>query len=151
MKYFNGGSCTKDMKPKNTYLFLIPAVILTLVLATYLANIKNEKTKEDTGTEQQVVATEEQIEDNTVVNNTDENIINIDEKEKEETVTEEVETRTLVVDPSKCRGCGKCALVDPEHFKMNGGVSTVISQENLDSSKLDDAIDACRDNAITLG
>ena len=33
-----------------------------------------------------------------------------------------------------CIGCGACQAVDEEHFEMDG-VSTVISQDNLDSEE----------------
>ena len=48
-----------------------------------------------------------------------------------------------------CIGCGACQAVDEEHFEMDG-VSTVISQDNLDSEALKTAIDSCPVGAIEL-
>ena len=48
-----------------------------------------------------------------------------------------------------CIGCGACQAVDDEHFEMDG-VSTVISQDNLDSEALKTAIDSCPVGAIEL-
>lgn len=56
----------------------------------------------------------------------------------------------LEVDPDRCRGCGKCAMVDSEHFSMEGRLSVARSQTNLDSSDLERAINICPENAINL-
>lgn len=50
----------------------------------------------------------------------------------------------------RCRGCGKCVRIDPEHFELNGRQAKVISSSNLDSSDLQLAINNCRDQAISL-
>lgn len=52
----------------------------------------------------------------------------------------------------RCIGCGKCVVVDQEHFAQNGRhqIATVISQDNLDSDKLEQAINICPANAISL-
>lgn len=43
-----------------------------------------------------------------------------------------------------CIGCGACVGIDPEHFAFNDeGLSTVISNESLDSENLMNAIEAC--------
>ena len=70
--------------------------------------------------------------------------------EELENVTMEKAVVSLVVDPNRCRGCGKCVMLDQEHFRLNGNVAEVISQENLDSKALSMAIFACRDRAISL-
>jgi len=62
----------------------------------------------------------------------------------------ETNETSLSIDPYRCRGCGKCMKIDSEHFELNGNVATVISQENLNSSALSNAISACRDSAIIL-
>jgi len=48
-----------------------------------------------------------------------------------------------------CIGCGACQAIDDEHFEMDG-VSTVISQENLDSEALKTAVESCPVGAIEL-
>lgn len=59
-------------------------------------------------------------------------------------------TQQLAVDPHKCIGCGKCVRFDAEHFLLVSGISTVISQDNLDSKNLATAISLCPENAIEL-
>ena len=56
----------------------------------------------------------------------------------------------LSVLTNRCRGCGKCTRLDPEHFEMINGKSSVISTKNLDSQNLKLAIDNCPDQAIIL-
>ncbi len=66
---------------------------------------------------------------------------------------EDVDTATfhkLSVLTNRCRGCGKCARLDPEHFEMVNGKSSVISTQNLDSQNLKLAINNCPDQAIVL-
>ena len=57
----------------------------------------------------------------------------------------------LVVD-EKCIGCGACCAIDSEHFDFdnNLGTSIVISQENLDTEPVKEAIDACPVGAIYI-
>lgn len=80
----------------------------------------------------------------------------VDEKQSDgETPSEtigEVQETYLAVDPDKCIGCGKCINVDPAHFLMDTDTrkSTVISQSDLGSSTLANAIDRCPTDAITL-
>ena len=52
----------------------------------------------------------------------------------------------LIVNDS-CIGCGACQAIDPEHFEVDG-ISKVISEENLDSSALENAIASCPVYAI---
>lgn len=56
----------------------------------------------------------------------------------------------LSVLANRCRGCGKCVRIDPQHFEMSGRVATVISSTNLDSSALTLAINNCPGQAIVL-
>lgn len=56
--------------------------------------------------------------------------------------------KKLVVNDN-CIGCGMCAAIDEEHFEMDG-VSTPVSQENLESEALDNAINSCPVNAISI-
>ncbi len=61
-----------------------------------------------------------------------------------------VEDKVLTLSSIRCRGCGECTLLDPEHFEMNGREAVVISQDNSLSSKLQSAIDSCPAQAIKL-
>lgn len=66
---------------------------------------------------------------------------------------EDVDTTTfkkLSILTNRCRGCGKCTRLDPEHFEMINGKSSVISTQNLDSESLKLAIRNCPDQAIIL-
>ena len=58
----------------------------------------------------------------------------------------------LSVSANKCRGCGKCVRIDPEHFALDveNRVAIVISTENLDSEPLQLAINNCNDAAILI-
>lgn len=51
---------------------------------------------------------------------------------------------------NRCRGCGRCVQIDPQHFDMNSNKAIVISSTNLASSNLKLAINNCRDQAINL-
>ena len=52
--------------------------------------------------------------------------------------------KKINVDQVKCIGCGACVGIDSEHFDFNdSGLSTVISQENLESQSLQDAMASC--------
>lgn len=66
---------------------------------------------------------------------------------------EDVDTsvfQKLSVLTNRCRGCGKCAKIDPEHFELIDGKASVISTANLDSPALNLAIRNCPDQAIIL-
>lgn len=56
----------------------------------------------------------------------------------------------LSVLSNRCRGCGKCIRLDPEHFEISGQVAIVTSSNNLDSSNLVFAINNCPTQAIVL-
>lgn len=59
--------------------------------------------------------------------------------------------KKLVVNGNACIGCGACVAIDGEHFAFNEeGLSTAISQENLESKNVSEAIDACPTSAIRL-
>lgn len=52
--------------------------------------------------------------------------------------------KKIVLKNESCIGCGACVGIDAEHFEFSDeGYSVVKSQENLDSTALADAIDAC--------
>lgn len=55
------------------------------------------------------------------------------------------------VDQVKCIGCGACVGIDPEHFDFeDSGLSTVISQENLETEELQQAVEGCPTGAISV-
>lgn len=55
------------------------------------------------------------------------------------------------VSKEACIGCGACVAIDPEHFAFNDeGLSHCISNENLESSELANAIDSCPTSAISI-
>ena len=59
--------------------------------------------------------------------------------------------KKLDVDQVKCIGCGACVGIDPDHFDFeDSGLSSVISQENLDSEELEQAVEGCPTGAITV-
>ena len=66
-------------------------------------------------------------------------------------ITTETNQGSVTVSAYRCRGCGKCTMIDPEHFTMSGRTATVISQNNLSSAALTEAVDICPGQAITLG
>ena len=59
--------------------------------------------------------------------------------------------KKLIVDDSNCIGCGACVGIDNKHFDFNdSGLSSVISQDNLDDENLNQAIASCPVSAIRL-
>jgi ferredoxin len=66
---------------------------------------------------------------------------------------EDVDTLTfqkLSVINNRCRGCGKCTHLDPEHFELIDKKAAVISTKNLDSEALKLAVNNCPAQAIIL-
>ncbi|MCD4694062.1 ferredoxin [bacterium] len=49
-----------------------------------------------------------------------------------------------------CIGCGRCIMVDSEHFSGSGREIVVVSSKNLGSKKLYEAIKVCPTSAIEL-
>lgn len=59
--------------------------------------------------------------------------------------------KILEVNENACIGCGSCVAIDPEHFDFNdSGLSTVVSNENLESTAVVNAIESCPTNAISI-
>ncbi len=58
--------------------------------------------------------------------------------------------KTLVINNHTCIGCGKCVMVDSEHFEMMGRKARVVSSNNLSSKNLDSAIKICPAGSISL-
>jgi ferredoxin len=71
-------------------------------------------------------------------------------EKKTDQLNQNINFQKLSVLPQKCRGCGKCVRIDPEHFEMLGQISVVISSTNLNSSALTLAINNCPAKAIIL-
>jgi ferredoxin len=81
--------------------------------------------------------------------NSDNTLKNSSESQNSQ-LNQNINLQKLSVLPQKCRGCGKCVRIDPNHFEMSGQVAIVISSTNLDSSKLTLAINNCPTQAIVL-
>lgn len=59
--------------------------------------------------------------------------------------------KKIKVNESACIACGACVAIDGEHFEFNDkGLSTVISQDNLESQLVTNAIEACPTGAIFM-
>ena len=59
--------------------------------------------------------------------------------------------KKLNVDQVKCIGCGACVGLDPDHFDFDdSGLSSVISQENLETEELEQAKEGCPTGAINI-
>lgn len=67
-------------------------------------------------------------------------------------MSEEAQTKKVVVDEDICIGCGGCVSVAPDYFKLNEeGKSVVIKEYSESDQKLiEEAIAACPVQAITL-
>lgn len=59
--------------------------------------------------------------------------------------------KCLNVNEEQCIGCGACVAIDAEHFDFNdNGLSSVISNDNLDSQNLQSAMESCPTGAISF-
>lgn len=57
--------------------------------------------------------------------------------------------REVFVDQDVCIGCGLCASVVPEVFRLNDdGVSEVYDQQGAGEDRIQEAIDSCPVNCI---
>ncbi len=57
----------------------------------------------------------------------------------------------LDIEKNKCIGCGACISIDEAHFDWDDdGLSKVISNENLQTEELTNAIESCPTAAIRL-
>lgn len=54
------------------------------------------------------------------------------------------------IEINNCIGCGACVAMDPEHFEFDDNLSTVKSNDNLDSEALQNAIASCPVGAIKV-
>lgn len=78
------------------------------------------------------------------------NAANTDNTDK--AAVSEAEATSLTVSANKCRGCGKCVRIDPEHFAMDveNRVAIVIKTDDLDSEELQLAANNCEGGAIII-
>ncbi len=59
--------------------------------------------------------------------------------------------KEIKVSKDICIGCGACIAIDNEHFDFDDdGKSDVISQENIESEELTNAIESCPVSAISI-
>ena len=59
--------------------------------------------------------------------------------------------KKLNVNQESCIGCGACIATDSEHFDFNdNGLSEAISNDNLESENLKNAMESCPTNAISV-
>lgn len=57
--------------------------------------------------------------------------------------------KKLFVNKEACIGCGACVAIDSEHFDFDeSGYSEVISEENIETDNVKNAIASCPTNAI---
>lgn len=61
-----------------------------------------------------------------------------------------IQFQKLNIISNRCRGCGKCVRLDPDHFEMQRNIAVVTSSQNLNSSNLKLAINNCPASAIIL-
>lgn len=73
-------------------------------------------------------------------------------EKNQDKATSEVIAQLLTILGDRCRGCGKCVRIDPEHFEINENTkkAMVISSINLNSVSLRQAINNCPGGAISL-
>lgn len=62
-----------------------------------------------------------------------------------------MDMKQIEVVKERCIGCGACIAIDEEHFAFDeDGKSSVISNENLESGNLVNAIESCPTCAISI-
>ena len=58
--------------------------------------------------------------------------------------------KKININKEACIGCGSCVAIDPLHFDFSDeGLSEVISNENIDTDNVKNAIASCPTNAIS--
>ncbi len=59
--------------------------------------------------------------------------------------------KELTVNEEACIGCGACVAIDPEHFEFgDNGLSHAVSQDNIDSEGIKNAMESCPTSAISV-
>ena len=56
----------------------------------------------------------------------------------------------VVVDKSKCIGCGTCVAIAPQSFKLDGATVVVIEPMNDPEDTIKEAVESCPVNALTI-
>lgn len=130
---------------KQFIYWLIPVCLVIAVLIFFIMVAKDQKS--NTVSNQANMVQDKQTDFQDRADNTN---LGTDTGDDQKVDSNSTQTTTLSVDPDRCRGCGKCAMIDPEHFSMSGRTATVISTDNLNSSDLQQAISMCPAGAISL-
>ena len=131
------------MTSMQRFLVLLPASLVVVFFLSFVINFKNENGVTAPMATADLSAQESITETTTVP-------IPQNDKNNNEAIANPIPEVRLVITESRCRGCGKCAIIDSEHFEISGRIATVISQSNLSSTKLASAITNCPDDAISL-
>lgn len=59
--------------------------------------------------------------------------------------------KKLIVKDDICIGCGACVAIDSSHFDFDDqGLSSVISEENIETDEVKNAINSCPVSAIKI-
>jgi len=58
--------------------------------------------------------------------------------------------RNVEVDQEACIGCGQCIEICPEVFQMIADKAMAMNPEKSDSCDIDEAVELCPANAITV-
>lgn len=59
--------------------------------------------------------------------------------------------KKLIVKDDICIGCGACVAIDSGHFDFDDqGLSSVISEENIETDEVQNAINSCPVGAIKI-
>jgi ferredoxin len=113
---------------KNKFKIIIPVLLVSSSLFVLFQNKNNTPLNTNTNLNSK---------NSNLAGSTDKNTVSVDLKK-------------LSVLENRCRGCGKCAQIDPSHFEMVNRVAQVISSTNLTSQNLASAINMCPGQAIIL-
>lgn len=133
---------SKNEKRKIVIGFIPLSLLFVLLIIVLHNDTKSEVTNDN--------QTETVVSENSNLEKDEGSNINNDENSDTNIQSDDSDT-ILTLDSYRCRGCGRCAAIDPEHFEINKKTATIISQENLDSTALSSAILSCPEDAITLG
>jgi len=57
----------------------------------------------------------------------------------------------VIIDKSKCIGCGTCVAIAPQSLKMDGAVVVVIEPMGDSEDKVKEAVESCPIDALTIG
>lgn len=134
-------------------LIIVPSAAMAVVLLFLVVNLRGQEksvssteVEDSINTESSISSIDETVDTQSTPNTSSSTDTQITDK----STTQVTVTKTLSVAPDRCIGCGKCVRTDPEHFALTGRIASVISNDNLTSSKLTSAIYNCPEDAITL-